>query len=149
MLSCFCQVIHVHHVISIDFLCSSCHNIRIVNILHSWHLRSNSNVLLSVHFIFFPINLKFGYSWFFNKNMSRELGNIWDIWWIFNQLWKFIRICIVDVISNSEKFLVVVIRACEQNGCDTNNVVCLKFCYIWRMTLVYNKKWLMSLMKHN
>lgn len=135
MLCCFGQVVNVHHVVSINFLCSSGHKIRIVYILHAWHLWSNSNVLLSVHFIFFPVDLEFGYSWLFNKNMSRELLNIWNGWWIFNQFWELIRICVVNVIANSEKFLVVVIRACQQNGCDTNNIICLKFCYIWRCTL--------------
>ena len=136
MLSSFGQVVHIHHIVSIDFLCSSCHNICVVDILHSWHLWCNSNILLTVDFIFFPVDLKFGYSWLLNKNMSRKFVHIWDSRWVFNKFWKLVRISIVHIVTNSKEFLVVVIRTCQQNSCDTNDVVCLEFGNIWWMALL-------------
>ena len=106
------KVCRAHHIISVYMLSTFGHHSFLISLdlsIHSNHLWNHSHILIHVILCLFPIYLKFSYSWLFNQNMSSKFLNIWLIWREFNQFGIFICICIVHIVSNSKKFLIIIV----------------------------------------
>ena len=82
----------------------------------------NTNVLVRIILGFFTIDLKLFYSCFFNKKMSYMLLNVRLIRKVFNKFWELIRIGIINIVVYPEKLLIIIVRTCWEDSCNTNNV---------------------------
>jgi len=140
-LSSLSEVRIAHHIVSLNSLCTLGLNFFFRG--HSWlglsthhrlHIWSNTDILRIILSLL-PINLKFGYSRFFSQDVSGQLVNIWSIWWVFNQIGKFLRIRIIYIVTNSKKFLSSVIRASHQNCSHSDHVILRKLWNLRKLTL--------------
>ena len=131
-----------HHVISVDDLSSLGHNSFGISLLlvlathHCLHVWGNTNVLI-LWLAFFPVNLKFGYSWLLNQDVAVQLWNIRHIWGVFDQVWEFLRVSVVHIVSHSEKLLGSIVGAGHQNSCDSHNISLRQFSNIGELTLQF------------
>ena len=66
----------------------------------------------------FPLNLELSDSGLLNKNVSQQLGNIWLRGRVLVHFWVFIEV--VDVVANSEEFLLI-IGASQEDCSDSHN----------------------------
>ena len=118
-----CSILQIgiaHHIVSHMDLCTIRHHFWLLHL--TFNLWCHTNILLG-ELLFFPWDLKLSNSWLFNKNMSRQLGDISLSWWILNEVWELFGVCIVNVVSDTEELLSIVVAASQQDGGDTDDVV--------------------------
>lgn len=77
--------------------------------------------------------MEFGHSRFFSQDVTRQAGDVWMLW----RLLIHLR-CVVlhiDIVTNTQEFLAVLVGTSEKHGGDANNVGLWKLAGIWRFTL--------------
>ena len=67
-----------------------------------------------------PVDVELGHSRFFSQDVASQAGDVWVLW----RLLIHFRCVVlhVDIITNTQEFLAVLVGACEKHSGDANNV---------------------------
>ena len=121
VLSCGLQIFRPHHVATVEVLGARGHKVVLVRLLRD--LRHEARCV----FLLFPVDLELGNAGLFDQDVPSELLDFGLRRRRLVQLGKLVSIGVVHVVANAEELLgdvlVVVVRAGEQDGGDTNDVV--------------------------
>ena len=135
VLGSFLEVGRAHHVASVNRLGALAQEAICCHLVHHGLLTIHYHwvVLIIHHRLDFPFNLELSDSGLFNQNVSGQSVYVWHLRRVLIQLRVFIEV--VDIVANSEEFLVIV-RASEENGSDSDDVTLGDKVWVWGFSLI-------------
>ena len=127
------QIGRAHHIVSIESLGARRHErllLRGSRVHAQLRSQTDGHLLLVV-----PVDLELGHAGLLNQDVAHELADVGLSGRVLVELSELVGVRIIHVVADSEEFLIVVVRAREQDGGDADDVRLRKLANVGASTL--------------